>query len=293
MKLGLNCNTFSQSDKLESVLQLANEFGLKYLELWASNLEETDLSINKYAFKGKDTSTALKLVKDHGLEICCVAFGGGLDRYFVNNSDVFVEEFKRAIDFAKESGAQVINHYIDEIYPYPNMNFDYLDQFLAEPLRYAEEMGIVLALENEAHDYTQTPQNMLELIKHYNSDNFKTNFDATNYYQAANEAFPFAYELLKDHIAYVHFKNGRRFEAEFCKDEQWVGGKLARENSNKRIYYVESSAGAVNINGLAHRLYEDGYQGYCCLEPHTSRQRAIDTIKKEVQYFKGMSIFSE
>lgn len=293
MKLGLNCNTFSTSDNLEGVLKLANEFGIKYLEFWATNLEESPESINKFAFKGKDVRKARQMIADYGLQVCCVTFGCGLDRFFVNKPQLFADEFKRAIDIAAEMGAKVINHYVDEIHPYPNINFDYLDQYWLAPLQYAEEMGIVLALENEAHDITQTPKKMLALIDHYQSKSFKTNFDATNYFQSSNEPFPYSYEILKDHIAYVHIKNGCRYDPAFCPDPQWLGGRMARENTDSYIYYLEAKSGAVNIDGLLNRLHDDGYDGYCSLEPHTTRQRAIDTIKKEVAYLRAKPMFNE
>jgi sugar phosphate isomerase/epimerase len=291
MKIGLNANTFSASDDLEGVCKLANEFGIQYLELWANNLEETGESCNKFAFKGKDINTAKRIIGDYGLGVCCVTFGCGLDRQFVNNPRLFSDEFVRSVDIAAEFGAKVINHYIDEIHPYPNIDFGFLEKFFCAPIRRAEELGIVLALENEAHDITQSPVSMLALIDHFDSSSFKTNFDATNYYQASNEPFPYAYEMLKDHIAYVHIKNGCKYNPEYCKDAQWLGGKLSRENSGGYIYYLEAKSGAVNIDGLLNRLWEDGYDGYCSLEPHTTRQRAIDTIHKEVAYLKSKPMF--
>jgi len=293
MKLGLNANTFAASDNMESVCGLANEFGIKYLELWATNLEKTDGSINRFAFKGTDIQKAKKVIADHGLLVCVIGFGCGLDRYFVNSPQLFSDELMRAIDIAAELGAKVINHYIDEIHPYPKLDYKYLDKFFKAPLEYAEKTGIIFALENEAHDITQSPLNMLALINHYDSKSFKTNFDATNYFQASCEGFPYAYEVLKEHIAYVHIKNGCRYNPEFCKDKEWLGGKMSRENTGTHIYYLEAKSGAVNIDGLLNRLFEDGYEGYCSLEPHTTRQRAIDCIKSEVAYLRSKCMFTE
>jgi sugar phosphate isomerase/epimerase len=293
MKLGLNANTFAASDNLEGVCKLANEFGIKHLELWATNLEETKESINKFAFKGRDIKKAKKIIDNHGLRVCCITFGCGLDRQFVNSPQLFSDEFVRAVDIAAELGAEVINHYMDEIHPYPNIDFAYLERFWKAPINHAEDLGIVLALENEAHDVTQSPLNMLELINHFNSRSFKTNFDATNYFQASNEPFPYSYEILKEHIAYVHIKNGCKYNPEFCKDKEWLGGKLSRENTGGYIYYLEAKSGAVNIDGLLNRLWDDGYEGYCSLEPHTTRQRAIDCIHKEVAYLRAKPMFAE
>ena len=252
--------------------------------------------VNQYtgiAFKGKDVNGAKSIFKDFGLNVCCVTYGCGLDRQFVSQPELFSDEFLRAIDVAAELGAKIINHYIDEIHPYPNIDFAYLEKFWGRAIRHAEQTGIVLALENEAHDITGSPENMLALINHFDSNSFKTNFDATNYYQSSNEPFPYAYELLKEHIAYVHIKNGCRYDPQFCIDKEWIGGKLSRENTGGYIYYLDAQSGAVNIDGLLTRLDDDGYDGYGSLEPHTTRQRAIDCIKKEVAWLKAKTIFTE
>lgn len=47
---------------------------------------------------------------------------------------------------------------------------------------------------------------MKTIVEHMNSEYFKTNFDATNYYQAGYEGFPYAYEVLKEYIVHVHIK---------------------------------------------------------------------------------------
>ena len=56
--------------------------------------------------------------------------------------------------------------------------------------------GIIMALENEAHDCTSTPEKMRRILEYFNHPNFKTNFDAVNYFHASCEGFPGAYKAL-------------------------------------------------------------------------------------------------
>ena len=124
----------------------------------------------------------------------------------------------------------------------------------------------------------------------FDSPNFKTNFDATNYYHASCEAFPYAYELLREHIAYVHIKNGRLYRpGGFCPDTKWFGGAMTMEPGT--IYYCEAKDGVVNIDGLVHRLAADGYDYMCTLEPHTTRENAIAAIHGEVKYLRATGLF--
>jgi len=293
MKIGLNANTFAESDNLESILNLTNEFGIKNIEFWATNLEDTAESVSRYAFKGKDVKKAKEMLKKAGINVCCLTYGAGLDASFVKEKKLFSEEFVRAVEIAYDLGATVINHYADEMRKYEEINLSYYEEYWGAAIKRAEELGIVLALENEAHDMIKTPENMLKLIKGFNSKSFKTNFDATNYYQASCEPFPYSYEILKDHIAYVHIKNGCKYNPLYCIDSEWIGGAMSRDYAESRIYYLEAKSGAVNIDGLVHRLKADGYAGYCTLEPHTTRQKAIDCIKSEVAYLRAKGIFTE
>lgn len=81
-----------------------------------------------------------------------------------------------------------------------------LKPYYERAIRKAEQRKIYLALENEAHDITQSPEGMKAFVEYMDSEYFQTNFDATNYYQAGYEGFPYAYEVLKEHIVHVHIK---------------------------------------------------------------------------------------
>ncbi|MCD8349968.1 MAG: hypothetical protein LUC93_05075 [Planctomycetaceae bacterium] len=65
---------------------------------------------------------------------------------------------------------------------------------------------------------------------------------------------------------------------------------MSGANASDSIYYVDASSGAVNIEAILRRMDADGYTGYCSLEPHTTRQNAIDCIHKEVKFLCGTGI---
>ena len=291
MKLGLNGMTLSETDGLESILKIATGFGIKHFELWAHNCEDAGETIHQYAYKGKDTKNAQRLINSYWINVCCFAFGCGFDPLFAKEQKLFNRELVRAVEVASEMGAGIVNHYCANVLPSENIDIAYLKGYWEPAVKRAEQLGIVLALENEAHDVTQTPENMLKIITEFNSDCFKTNFDPTNYYQSANEPFPYAYELLKDHIAYMHIKNGCKYNPMYCRDAEWIGEGMSREYSGIDIYYTETKSGTVNMDGILNQLHEDGYNGYCTLEPHTSRQNAINCIKNDLAYLRKSNYF--
>ena len=68
----------------------------------------------------------------------------------------------------------------------------------------AQGPGITLLHENEKGIYGDTPLRCLDLVRELNSEDMKLIFDPANFVQCDVETYPEAYELLKDHIAYMH-----------------------------------------------------------------------------------------
>ena len=131
---------------------------------------------------------------------------------------------------------------------------------------------------------------MKTIVEHINSEYFKTNFDATNYYQAGYEGFPYAYEVLKEYIVHVHIKNGCFYHPEFGHEKQCRGGKMTGMFAGNDIYYPYASDGAVNIDGLLRRLEKDGYTGFCTMEPHTTPEKCLDFYREETAYLRERGI---
>jgi len=292
MKIGLNTNTFP-GETLDVLLPMAKDFGIKYLELWGSNLESNGTAaVNFHAFSDKDLNKAKKQLGVAGVIVGSISSGLGLDAKMTSDPEAFSKELVAAVEAAAYFDAKVVNHYSDKIQPGTTPEINRLHQYFDAAVKRAEELGVVLALENEAGDASRTPENMLAIVKAFDSPNFKTNFDATNYYHASCEAFPYAYELLQHHIVYVHIKNGRLYRpGGYCPDTKWFGGAMTGEAGT--IYYCEAKDGVVNIDGLVHRLAKDGYQGMCTLEPHTTRENAIAAIRSEVKYLRATGLFEE
>ncbi|WNX84249.1 sugar phosphate isomerase/epimerase family protein [Agathobaculum sp. NTUH-O15-33] len=290
MKIGLNTNTFA-GEPLAVLLPMAKDFGITYLELWGSNLAPNGAApVNFYAFSDKDLQTAKRQIADAGLLVGSVSSGLGLDTKMTSDPEAFSRELVATVEAAAFFGAKVVNHYSDKIQPGTTPELGRLHDYFDAALKRAAELGITLALENEAGDASRTPENMLAIMQAFDSPFFKTNFDATNYYHASCEAFPYAYELLREHIAYVHIKNGRLYRpGGFCPDTKWFGGAMTMEPGT--IYYCEAKDGVVNIDGLVHRLAADGYDGLCTLEPHTTRENAIAAIHGEVKYLRATGLF--
>jgi len=198
---------------------------------------------------------------------------------------------KETINVAKELGARLVNCYSGRFTERRHdADISRLIKVMRLIVKYAEDNDVTVVLENEAHDASGTPEGMLRILEAVGSECFKTNFDGTNYYQANVEAFPYAYEKLKEYIAYVHVKNGCIFNPK-VHPEEGKGGPFTPPNESTYIFYTPIPEGAVNNEGLITKLKKDGYNGFCTLEPHVrSFQKLMEYYKIEIQYMHEKGI---
>lgn len=291
MKLTMSGEVLSHTLPLDRAIEITRSFGIRNFELWAQNCEALSADCHQRLYKDRDITRAKKKFADSGIHVACVAFGGAFHQEITSDEDLYNRELIRAIEVAHELGAEFVNHYCNLIAPQFELDFNVLDRYYSRPLKRAEELGVVMVLENEAHDMTHTPENVLEIIDHFNSRNFRSNLDATNFYQAGNEAFPYAYECLKEVIAYVHIKNGCIYTPDHGENDAWKGGKMSGHLSGQQIHYTLPMLGAVNISGLLAQLNFDNYSGFVTLEPHSTLENVLDYYKVAIPFIKGLGYF--
>lgn len=274
---------------LDAAIAITKSYAIENFELWAQNCPTTAAHAHPRLYSNRDIGEARRLLSAAGLHVACVAFGGAFHPEIVQDRALYIRELVLAIEIAHDLGAEMVNHYCNHIAPGFELNFPVLEQYFARPLRRAEELGVTLVLENEAHDVSYRPENVREIVHHFNSPYFRTNFDVANYYQASCEAFPHAYDVVKDAIGYVHIKNGRIAAPDQASD--WLGGEMSGSNAGRRILYTPPTEGAVNIIGLLDRLTQDEYDGYIALEPHSSVANVLAYYQEAIPLLRSMGYF--
>ncbi len=294
MQLGISGQLLGEVKELDKILSLLRRFKIKAIEIWPGNIprQGSEVKYQDGRYEGRSLAKAGKLLESYAIRVACVTQPGAFRQDFANNKKAYVDALCHTIDVAGELGAKYVNHYA---YYFTLNNRDNIDDFvsmLAPAVRYAEDKNIVMLLENEAHDATRTPEGMLNIIKKVGSRHFQTNFDAVNYYHASQEGFPYAYELLKEYIAYVHLKNGCIYNPLRGHLEEHKGHPFTGGHAPHNIYYPYIYAGAVNVEGLLLRLQDDHYPGYCMLEPHTTPGYAEEYYAKEIDYLRKNGFFA-
>lgn len=288
MKIAVSGETLGKSHSLKEITQYICEYGVKAIELWPENVPDGSGEIVHRLYKNRDISAAQSILNKAGVEVACVAFGGAFDSGIVENGLLYATELARSVDVAASLGAKFVNHYLYYISMEEKANIEHLKKIYSKAIERAEATGVTLVLENEAHDSTKNPEEMLRIVNAMESDYFKTNYDAVNYFQASYEGFPYAYDVLKDKIAYVHIKDGCRYVPEHGHKKDALGGSMSGANQGQSIFYPMMGSGILNINGLIQRIKGDGYQGWYTLEPHTTTALWHTYIKAEIAYIKAI-----
>jgi sugar phosphate isomerase/epimerase len=287
MIVGISGQALGSTRTLGEILALLRELGVRWIELWPSNLEGG--MAPRRGYEGKDVGRAKETLGEYGIGVACVTLPGASSKEVVEGGQAYLTALKATVDVAEALGAHLVNNYCERWALGHNADIGAFVQMLRPAADYAVDRGVTLVLENEAHDASGTVDGMLRILEGVGSEAFKTNFDPTNYYQASEEPFPYAYRRLSDYIGYVHLKNGCLHDPT-AHDEVGRGGTMPKLGEDQHIHYCSIPEGAVNIEGLLARLREDSYIGFCTLEPHVPSQLVEEYYQVEVSYLRRRGV---
>ncbi len=208
------------------------------------------------------------------LKVCAY----GIDNNFVVEQDRWHQQIDyviASIDIAKSFGTNLLRVFA----AYPNESFTYeqgMEKIIEAFLRlspYAEEKGVILALENHGRFAGRAAQ-VQSIIDSVASPNLKSTFDTGNFLLVGDNPLEAA-QRLSGHIAHVHFKD-------FAKDEN---GPYKADNET--IYSgCAPGMGDVPILEIVACLKQNGYEGALALEFEGPKD--LFSIFKSLSYMKGL-----
>ena len=286
MKIALNGQQLAATHSLSEILDVFEAHGVKAIELWPANFtgspftESPGTPEDLERYETKDVNAVAQLLKARGFEVACVTLGfhaaplciarGGTQR--------LSEALQGAVDTAVKLEARLVNCYTAHI------NLSLFLEAVRPAAEYAATRGVVITLENEAHDESALPESIAGLVRAVNSPGFRTQFDPCNYYHSYIEPFPHAYEVIQEHIGYVHLKGG-------CYDAPRPGvhrGSLMRNSSRDHIGYVPMDEAAFPIEAIVRTLKADGYAGWVTLEPHVAAEFVPEFYARDLSYLRTL-----
>lgn len=185
-----------------------------------------------------------KLMADYGIKASSI--GSPIGKFNLGEDLVaHFDQFKRTVEICKMLDCKYIRMFS---YFASNEEADIFEDAVIENVlkmvNYAEEHGVVLLHENEKGIYGNIARRCKNLFDKIKSQNFKAVFDFSNFVECNQDTLE-AYEMLKDHIAYVHVKDCIK------------GGGV-----------VPAGYGDGNIKEILGFLKASGYNGFLSIEPH-------------------------
>ncbi len=281
VKLAINAQQLASTHTLPEILDIFEAHGVKALELWPSNLSGSSSTPEEHErYETKNVEAAGELIQKRGFEVACVTLGFHAAPLCIakGGTQGLTEALQGAVDAAVKLGSQLVNCYTAHI------NLSLFLEAMRPAATYAAERGVVITLENEAHDDSGLPEDIARLVKTIDSPGFRTQYDPCNYYHAYVEPFPHSYEVLRDHIGYVHFKGG----CHYVERQGVYKGSLMRHSNRDYIGYVPLDQAAFSVDGIVRRLQADGYQGWMTLEPHVPSNAIPEFYQQDLAYLRSL-----
>ena len=266
MKLSMQNEYYGKLSLAES-FENAKHLGFKYLEcsiLW---------------FEGVNLLHAKKLLDKYGLKISAINTWDA-----EQTPSAKQERIIKGIETARALDSDYVTIYYGNLKKLPS-----LDEFsaqIAPCLNLAKKHKVTLLLETEfdpaGKDPTRRADKCIEIIEKLNSDFLKINFDPGNTYIAGEEAYPYAYEILKKHIAYIHLKDAVKYDPKLHPEKE-----LIFEDASGKYICTALGQGAINYEKFMASLKDDHYEGFLTIEPHVPEYKLEATFRDGLKYAKN------
>ncbi|MCQ2432560.1 MAG: sugar phosphate isomerase/epimerase [Clostridia bacterium] len=164
--------------------------------------------------------------------------------------EAHLDKLRHVIEIAKIldcNRIRMFSFYVDDTHDLAPAR-DAVMERLGRMLEIADAEGMILCHENERGIYGETVEGCVDIQKTFGG-RIKCVFDHANFIVSGIEAFPYAYEVLKDDIFYMHIKDA---------------GRAA--DGSMQIYPAGEGAG--NFEATFRHLREYDKTFFCTLEPH-------------------------
>lgn len=265
------------------ILDFLNGLSVSSLELWPYNVE------------GGNLSAVRRELTDRNVQVSCVS-AMSTHRLNKENTREAQQAILTSIALASELGARYVTTYMgSNPLQDPFTALKLYVRGLEPCLREAANHGITILIENmfdhRAEDPQGTklsrhPEGTLAVVEAVASPHFGVTYDPCNFHITGTEPYPYAYELLKQHIRNVHMKDATKYAEILHGDLQahghWVDSRTGRWLS------TPVGAGAVNFHGLLRALSRDGYSGHLTIDILTLPETREPAYAQSIEFIRRL-----
>lgn len=262
-------NEYFNRLSLEQALKKVRAFGLRHVEctvLW---------------FRDMDLGRARELLARYQVKLSAI------NTWFNDQTPAEKQAYiLEGLRMARALKAGFVIVYFGNLAQVPTIKL--FKKVIAPCLAEAEKSNITLALETEfdptGKDLTRSADGTLQILEAVNSPRLKLNFDMGNTYIAGEEAYPYAYQKLKEHIGYIHLKDAVKYDPERHGPEK---KNLIFKDLSGRSICVPFGRGAINFEGLLGSIRASNYRGFLTIEPHVPHAQLEETYRADIAYVKA------
>lgn len=239
-------------ENLAVQMDALRQHGIEYIEMRGVNGK------NLSQYTPGQVKEIKKQLDDRGFKIS--AIGSPIGKIMItDNFGPHLELFKHVLEIAGILETNYIRMFSFFI-PRGEDPGAYRDEVMERWHKFADaskNCNIILAHENEKDIYGDTAERCLDIIENMDCDYVKAVFDPANFVQCGVETYPHSFEILKNHIAYLHIKDAKI--------------------DTKQV--VPAGHGDGKIKEILSELNKSGYRGVLSLEPHLGSFKGLEGLE--------------
>lgn len=193
-----------------------------------------------------------------------------------------IQKVYNGIDIAKKLNTNVVRIFSGDLSE--TVSFEQGKSWIIESLKesasYAEEHGIILAIENHGY-FAGRSEQVIELIEAVGSTHLRSTLDTGNFL-LVDEDPSHAATALKKYVSHVHFKD-------FVNVGNDYEGHAFHSLSGDRFIGTIAGEGKVDLHHVIHELKSVNYQGWLSVEyegtddPKVGAEQSIHNLKQILQ----------
>jgi sugar phosphate isomerase/epimerase len=174
------------------------------------NLDGVELLDFYWENKEEELPEVVAYLKDSSLKVSCYDASNDFVKETVEERRSEIQKVKDAVDTAKQLNTNCVRVFCGDLKSGMDYSVgkDWIISSLKECAKYAEALGVVLAIENHGLLAGKSGQ-VKEILAEVGSPAVKSTFDTGNFLLVEDDPLS-AYENLKNDIAHVHFKDFRK-----------------------------------------------------------------------------------
>ncbi len=240
---------------LKKQMDTLDEHGIKYIEMRGVNGK------GLVEYSASEAKEIKKQLDDRGFKLSAV--GSPLGKIKITDDfSAHLDLFRHTLEIAHVMEVKYIRMF-SFFMPGKEDPGIYRDEVLERWSLFVHEAkgcNVILSHENEKGIYGDTAKRCLDILETLDCDYVKAVFDPANFVQCGEETYPRAFNMLKNHIGYVHIK-----------DALYSDGQV-----------VLAGYGDGKIPEILKELNDMGFKAFLSLEPHLGSFEGMAGLEQEL-----------